>query len=67
MKIDELRVLKNDNVNFVTAELQEKLTKISMEHKSCTQIMEEQKHEVCFFHCNYFRVNFLLVIMYKHF
>lgn len=49
MKIDELRVLKNDNVNFVTAELQEKLTKISTEHKLCTQIIEEQKREVCFF------------------
>jgi len=49
MKIDELRVLKNDNVNSATFQLQEKLQKTTSEYKQCSQIIEEQKHEVCFF------------------
>lgn len=48
MKIDELRVLKNDNVNSATLQLQEKLKKITTEHKLCSQVIEEQNHEVCF-------------------
>jgi len=46
MKIDELRVLKNDNVNLATSQLQEKLQKITLENKQCSQVMEEQNHEV---------------------
>ncbi|XP_015379167.1 PREDICTED: putative leucine-rich repeat-containing protein DDB_G0290503 isoform X2 [Diuraphis noxia] len=46
MKIDELRVLKNDNVHLATSQLQEKLQKITIENKQCSQIMEEQNHEI---------------------
>lgn len=46
MKIDELRVLKNDNVHLATSQLQEKLQKVTIENKQCTQVMEEQNHEV---------------------
>jgi len=46
MKIDELRVLKNDNVHLATLQLQEKLQKVTIENKQCTQVMEEQNHEV---------------------
>jgi hypothetical protein len=46
MKIDELRVLKNDNVNLATSQLQEKLQKITTEHKQCFQIIDEQNQEV---------------------
>lgn len=49
MKIDELRVLKNDNVNSATSQLQEKLKKITTEHKQCSQIIDEQNQEVCYF------------------
>lgn len=48
MKIDELRVLKNDNVNSATVQLQEKLKTISTEHKQCSRTVEEQNLEVCF-------------------
>lgn len=47
MKIDELRVLKNDNVNLATSQLQEKLQKITIENKQCSKVMEEQNLEVC--------------------
>lgn len=46
MKIDELRVLKNDNVHLATSQLQEKLQKVTMENKQYSQVMEEQNHEV---------------------
>ncbi|XP_022168561.1 golgin subfamily A member 4-like [Myzus persicae] len=46
MKIDELRVLKNDNVHLATSQLQEKLQKITTENKQCSQIMEEQNLEI---------------------
>ncbi|KAL5235793.1 hypothetical protein ACI65C_003203 [Semiaphis heraclei] len=46
MKIDELRVLKNDNVHLATSQLQEKLQKMTIENKQCSQIMEEQNHEI---------------------
>lgn len=46
MKIDELRVLKKDNVNSATSQLQEKLLKITTDHKECSLIIEEQNHEV---------------------
>ncbi|XP_025420467.1 COP1-interactive protein 1-like [Sipha flava] len=46
MKIDELRVLKNDNVNLATSQLQEKLQKITTEHKQCFQIIDEQNQEI---------------------
>lgn len=49
MKIDELRILKNDNVNFATSQLQEKLQKITTEHKQCLQIIDEQNQEVYYF------------------
>lgn len=47
MKIDELRVFKNDNINSATSQLQEKLQKIITENKQCSQVMEEQNCEVC--------------------
>lgn len=47
MKIDELRVLKNENINSATSQLQEKLKKITSEYKQCSQVMEEQNDEVC--------------------
>lgn len=47
MKIDELRVLKNDNINSATSQLQEKLQKMTSEYKQCSQVMEEQNMEVC--------------------
>lgn len=47
MKIDELRILKNDNVNSATSQIQDKFQKLSTEHKQCSRIMEEQNHEVC--------------------
>ncbi|KAL4107286.1 hypothetical protein QTP88_017654 [Uroleucon formosanum] len=46
MKIDELRVLKNDNVHLTTSQLQEKLQKVTMENKQYSQVMEEQNHEI---------------------
>lgn len=49
MKIDELRVLKNDNINSATSQLQEKLQKMTSEYKQCSQVMEEQNMEVCNF------------------
>jgi len=53
MKIDELRVLKNDKLNFATSELQEKLKRITTEHKLCSQTIDEQNHEVGFFYPNF--------------
>lgn len=47
MKIDELRVLKNDSVNSATSQLQEELQKATSDYKHCSQIVEEQKCEVC--------------------
>ncbi|CAI6360394.1 unnamed protein product [Macrosiphum euphorbiae] len=46
MKIDELRVLKNDNVHLATSQLQEKLQKVTIENKQCSQVMEEQNLEI---------------------
>lgn len=46
MKIDELRVLKNDNVHLATSLLQEKLQKMTIENKKYSQVIEEQSHEV---------------------
>lgn len=46
MKIDELRVIKNDNVNSATSQLQEKLQKVTAEFKQCTCRIEEQNREV---------------------
>lgn len=47
MKIDELRVLKNDNVHSATSQLQEKLHKITTDYKQCSVIIEDQSREVC--------------------
>ncbi|VVC38032.1 Hypothetical protein CINCED_3A004058 [Cinara cedri] len=46
MKIDELRVLKNDNVNSATSQLQGKLQKITAEFNKCSCLVEEQNHEI---------------------
>lgn len=46
MKIDELRVLKNDNVNSATSQLQGRLQKITAEFKQCSCLVEEQNNEV---------------------
>lgn len=46
MKIDELRVLKNDNVYSATSELQEKLQSITTDYKNCSLVIEDQNREV---------------------
>lgn len=46
MKIDELRILKNDNVHLATSQLQEKLQKMTIENKQCSKVMEEQNLEI---------------------
>lgn len=49
MKIDELRILKNDSVNLATTHLQEKLQNTVTECQKYSQIIEGQNHEVCIF------------------
>lgn len=49
MKIDELRILKNDNVNSATSHLQEKLHNTVSECQKYSQIIEGQNHEVRIF------------------
>lgn len=46
MKIDELRVIKNDNVNSATSQLQEKLQTVTAEFKQSSCLIEEQNCEV---------------------
>lgn len=46
MKIDELRVLKYNNADSYSSQLQEKLQKMTIENKHSSKVLEEQNHEV---------------------
>lgn len=62
MKIDELRVLKKDDVSSATSQLQEKLQKLTTDYKQCSLIIEEQNHEVCLLQ---FIVNYSYILIYN--
>ncbi|XP_050438776.1 putative leucine-rich repeat-containing protein DDB_G0290503 isoform X2 [Adelges cooleyi] len=46
MKIDNLRVLKNNDVETATSQLHDTLEKIIMEHKKCSQVLEDKNNEI---------------------
>lgn len=46
MKIDNLRVLKNNDVETATSQLHDTLEKMIMEHKKCSQVLEDKNNEV---------------------
>lgn len=49
MKNDELRVLKYNNSNSITSQLQNELQKMTIENKHNCEVLEEQNDEVCIY------------------
>lgn len=49
MKNDELRVLKYNNSNSITSQLQNELQKMTIENKHNCKVLEEQNDEVCIY------------------